>query len=70
MNVLNRNFTGESLKRISAECIDQPHDAAIGGEQDGLAMGTEFQASPFTLLLLRQLERDERPLVKRTQVVP
>lgn len=56
--------TSKRLQRRAMKCVDQADRAAVRGDQDRLAVSAELQSCPVALLLLRQLERDKRPLIK------
>ena len=53
--------------QLASEGIDQMNDIAIGGQHDGLAIGTEFQSRPFAVLLFRQGKCREGTLNEESQ---
>lgn len=57
------------MEQIPIECIDEMDVRPIGGDEHCLAIGRELQPGPIAILVLGQLERVERSLIKRPQVV-
>ena len=51
------------------EGINETDDGSVRGEQDGLAVGAEFEACPLAAFLRIDFEGGERALVEGAQIV-
>ena len=68
-NTLVVQVAGKRVEWVAIECVQQPHDASVGRQQNGLSVWAESKSGPFAMLFLGQFKSHEWPGVERTQVV-
>lgn len=63
------SITPKRVHHHSLECIDQTDEAAIGGDEDELAIVAELKSCPLTSPIILHLKCCKWPLIKRAKII-